>query len=145
MLLKLKKVWIWFQNYWFVPVLAASSILMYYLFRKKTGAVQDVLQTKKESYEKQIQILNDSHEKELQKKEELVREYFDTVEKLDNEYKKQKLNLKDWERKKVKKIVEETHKDPKSRVKRISEEFGFELVEILEEDNAENTDSSVDG
>ena len=68
MLLKLKKVWIWFQNYWFVPVLAASSLLMYYLFRKKTGAVQDVLQTKKESYEKQIQILNDSHEKELQKK-----------------------------------------------------------------------------
>ena len=74
MLLKLKKVWIWFQNYWFVPVLAVSSLLTYYLFRKKTGAVQDVLQTKKESYEKQIQILNDSHEKELQKKETHLKE-----------------------------------------------------------------------
>ena len=39
----------------------------------------------------------------------------------------------------VKKIVEETHNDPKARVKKISEEFGFELVEILEEDDEKNT------
>ena len=58
---------------------------------------------------------------------------------MDHEYKKQKLELRDWEREKVKKIVEETHNDPEARVKMISEEFGFELVEILEEENEKNT------
>jgi ribosomal protein L2 len=48
--------------------------------------------------------------------------------KLDEEYKKQKLKLHEWEKKKIKKIVEETHNDPKGRTAQIASEFGFELV-----------------
>jgi hypothetical protein len=43
-------------------------------------------------------------------------------------YRKQKLTLHEWEKKKIKKIVKETHNDPEGRVKKIAEEFGFELV-----------------
>ena len=38
--------------------------------------------------------------------------------------------LHEWEKKKVKKIVEETHNDPKGRTAKIANEFGFELVTI---------------
>jgi len=136
----LKKTWTWLKNYWYVPVLAIYTIVVYVVSRKNTGTLKNVFETRKDSYEKQIKILNDSHKEELEKKEELIRQYHDTVERLDHEYKKQKLELKDWERKKVKKIVEETHNDPSARVKKISEEFGFELVEVLEEkDESKNT------
>ena len=135
----LRKSWTWFKHYWYVPVLVVYTIVVYVLSRKNTGTLKDVFETRKDSYEEQIKVLNDSHKKELEKKEELIRQYHDTIERLDHEYKKQKLELRDWEREKVKKIVEETHNDPKARVKRISEEFGFELVEILEEENEKNT------
>jgi len=135
----LKKSWTWIKNYWYVPVLVIYTVVVYALSRKNTGTLKNVFETRKGSYEKQIKVLNDSHKKELEKKEELILQYHDTIERLDNEYKKQNLTLRDWERDKVKKIVEETHNDSKARVKRISEEFGFELVDILEEENEKNT------
>ena len=135
----LKKIWVWTKTYWYVPVLVLYTAVIYYVSRKDTKTLESVFSTKKDSYEAQINVLNDSHAAELKKKSELVIQYQDTIEKLDHEYKKQKLKLRDWERKKVKEIVKETYNDPKARVKKISEEFGFELVEILEEEDEKNT------
>ena len=82
----------------------------------------------KESHKEELHAINLAHKEELTKRDKIVADYAKTVVKLDDEYKKQKLTLHEWEKKKVKKIVEETHNDPKGRAKKIAEEFGFELV-----------------
>ena len=69
-------------------------------------------------------------QEELVKRDKIIEDYNKTLVQLDEEYKKQKLDLKEWEKKKVKKIVEETHNDPKGRTAKIASEFGFELVTI---------------
>ena len=65
---------------------------------------------------------------EVDKKEKLILDYSKTLMKLDDEYKKQNLKMREWEKKRVKEIVKETHNDPEGRVKKIAEQFGFELV-----------------
>ena len=82
----------------------------------------------KESHKEELNAINRVHKEELTKRDKIVVDYAKTVMKLDDEYKKQKLTLHEWEKKKVKKIVEETHNDPEGRVKKIANEFGFELV-----------------
>ena len=84
----------------------------------------------KESHKEELHAINLAHKEELTKRDKIVADYAKTVVKLDDEYKKQKLTLHEWEKKKVKKIVKETHNDPKGRTAKIASEFGFELVHI---------------
>ena len=80
--------------------------------------------------QKEIEAINSAHKEELVKRDKIIDDYNKTLIQLDEEYKKQKLDLKEWEKKKVKKIVEETHNDPEGRTAKIANEFGFELVTI---------------
>ena len=114
-----KKAWALVCKYWQYFALAAYTVIIYILFRKDKNidAIKSAFNASKTS-----------HKEELAKKDKIIDDYHATVMRLDDEYKKQNLKLHEWEKKKVKKIVEETHNDPRGRVKKIAEEFGFELV-----------------
>ena len=110
-------------KYWHYFALAAYTIVVYTLLRKNNA-----FKMSKQAHKEEVKAINLAHKEELTKRNKIVVDYSKTVMKLDDEYKKQNLKLHEWEKKKVKKIVKETHNDPKDRTKKIAEEFGFELV-----------------
>ena len=119
-------------KYWQYFALAAYTIVIYVLFKKdkNTEAIKSAFDASKKSHKEELEAINNAHKEELAARDVLIADYNKTVIKLDEEYRKQKLTLHEWEKKKIKKIVEETHNDPEGRVKKIAEEFGFELVTI---------------
>ena len=126
----LKKAWATICKYWQYFALAAYTVAMFLILRKgnNTESVKQAFKMSKESHKEELNAINRAHKEELTKRNKIVEDHAKTVMKLDDEYKKQNLKLHEWEKKKVKKIVEETHNDPEGRVKKIAEEFGFELV-----------------
>jgi len=125
----LKKAWATICKYWQYFAIAAVATT-YLILRKNsnTESVKQAFKMSKESHKEELHAINLAHKEELAARDVLIEDYNKTVIKLDEEYRKQKLTLHEWEKKKVKKIVEETHNDPEGRVKKIAEEFGFELV-----------------
>ena len=126
----LKKAWATICKYWQYFALAVYTIVIYTLFRKNknTEAIKSAFDASKKSHKAELEVINNAHKEELAARDVFIEDYNKTIIKLDEEYRKQKLTLHEWEKKKVKKIVEETHNDPKDRAKKIAEEFGFELV-----------------
>jgi len=119
-------------KYWQYFALAAYTIAMFLILRKGNNAesVKQAFKMSKESHKEELNAINRAHKEELSKRDKIIEDYNKTIMQLDEEYKKQKLDLKEWEKKKVKKIVEETHNDPEGRTAKIANEFGFELVTI---------------
>ena len=125
-----KKAWATICKYWQYFALTAYTIIIYVLFKKNKNAevIKSAFDASKKSHKAELEAINSAHKEELTKRDKIIDDYHTTIMKLDDEYKKQKLKLHEWEKKKIKKIVEETHNDPEGRVKKIAEEFGFELV-----------------
>jgi hypothetical protein len=125
-----KKAYATVIKYWQYFALAAYTIAIYIFFKKgkNTEAIKSAFAASKKSHKAELEVINNAHKEELTARDVLIADYNKTVMKLDEEYRKQKLTLHEWEKKKIKKIVKETHNDPKGRVKKIAEEFGFELV-----------------
>ena len=125
-----KKAYATVIKYWQYFALAAYTIAIYIFFKKgkNTEAIKSAFTASKKSHKAELEVINNAHKEELTARDVLIADYNKTVMKLDEEYRKQKLTLHEWEKKKIKKIVKETHNDPKGRVKKIAEEFGFELV-----------------
>ena len=59
---------------WKIPFLVVWSIVIWALSRKNAEAALDVLEAKKESYDKQIISLKENHNKELTKRDLLIKE-----------------------------------------------------------------------
>jgi len=125
-----KKVYATVIKYWQYFALAAYTAAMFLILRKgnNTESVKQAFKMSKESHKEELNAINRAHKEEITKRDKIVIDYANTIMKLDDEYKKQNLTLHEWEKKKIKKIVKETHNDPKGRAKKIAEEFGFELV-----------------
>ena len=119
-------------KYWQYVALAISAVVMVFLLRKNKNfdGVKQAFKLAKQSHEEEISVINRIHREEVEKKEKIILDYNKTLAELDDEYKKQNLKLDKWEKKRVKEIVKETYNDPKGRVKKIAEDFGFELVTI---------------
>ena len=126
-----KKAYATVIKYWQYFAIAATTA-MFLILRKGNNAesVKQAFKMSKESHKEELHAINRAHKEEITKRDKIILDYSKTVIKLDEEYRKQKLTLHEWEKKKVKKIVEETHNDPKGRTAQIASEFGFELVTI---------------
>ncbi len=126
-----KKVWATICKYWQYFAIAAATVAFLILRKNNnTESVKQAFKMSKESHKEELHAINLAHKEELAKRDKIIEDYNKTLMQLDEEYKKQKLDLKEWEKKKVKKIVEETHNDPEGRTAKIANEFGFELVTI---------------
>ena len=125
-----KKAWATVIKYWYYVTLAAYTIAVYALLRKNknTERIKQAFKMSKQAHKEELLAINRARQEELTKRDKVIDDYHATVMKLDDKYKKQNLKLHEWEKKKVKKIVKETHNDPKGRAKKIAEEFCFELV-----------------
>ena len=122
------KTWVWLKENWKVPVVVLWTIIVWFFSRKNAEAALDVLEVRKESYEKQIAFLKQAHKKELSEKDKLVIRYHDTIERLENEFSQKKKELTEKEKKLVKEIIEESKDNPDEVEKKIESLFGFTHV-----------------
>lgn len=125
----LKKIWYFFKTYWYIPLLLSWTIIAWLLFRNSKMNIADILYAAEESYRDQIDTLSKAHEGEIKKRDETIRRYQDTIEKLEEERKRKNEELTEKEKKRIKELAEKYKNDPEGYVKEIADKFGFEYVE----------------
>ncbi len=123
------KAWVWLKQNWKVPALVLWTIVVWIFSRKNAEVALEVLDAKKQSYEKQIAFLKQAHKKELSEKDELVIQYHDTIEKLEKEFSQKEEKLTEKQKRLVKKIVEESKNNPDEVKRKVEDLFGFVYVD----------------
>jgi type VI protein secretion system component VasK len=117
--------WIWIKENWKLPLLVVWTIFVWAFSRKNADAAIEVLAAKKESYDKQIISLKENHNKELSKRDKLLKQYHDTISRLEKEYEERSLILSKKEKDKVKQIVQETNGEPDAVREKIEKLFNL--------------------
>jgi len=125
----LKSIWLWLKTYWQVPVLAAWSIVVYILSKRNTDALVEVMNAKKESYEKQINELKIRHNNEIMERDRLIKQYHETVSAIEKKYEEQEKKLEAKEKRKIKEIVKKSKGEPDVIKAEIEKSFGFVFVD----------------
>ena len=121
----IKVIWVWLRQNWKIPFLVLWSIVVWAISRKNAQAAMDVLDARKESYEKQIVSLKENHKKELTKRDLLVKQYHDTIKKIEEKHKEKSAILTKKNKERVRQIIEETEGDSDAVEKRIEELFNL--------------------
>ena len=124
-----KKCWAWLKEYWQVPVVIVYTILMAVVFRRNTKALEDTLTAKKQSYEAQVRALKVLHEEEILRRDGLIEEYQELIQKLEQEYAKKEEVLSEQHKDKVRKMVIDSKGAPEEVKKKVQSMFGFEYVD----------------
>jgi hypothetical protein len=124
-----KKAWVWFKHYWYLPIMLIVAVVAWLSSRRNTADILKMFAVSKESYEKEIKVLRETHEEEIRKREELITTYNATLKKLEEDYKIRLGELSTAEKREIKKIVDKHRDDPDGLAKRVGEVFGIAHVE----------------
>ena len=124
-----KKVWYFLKTYWYIPLLISWAIVAWLVFRNSGMNIADILLAAEESYRGQIDVLNEAHDAEIKKRDEILKRYQETIEKLEEDRKRKNEELLTKEKRLVKELAEKYHSDPEAYAREIADKFGFEYVE----------------
>ena len=98
----LSKSWLWLKNHWQVPLMLAWTLLVYIMSRRNSDAMIEVLDAKKDSYNKQLEELRKRHANEIAEREKILSEYHKTISEIEKKYEEDKRKLTFLEKRKVK-------------------------------------------
>ena len=121
----IKAAWLWFKENWRIPFLILWSIIVWALSRKNAQAAMDVLEVRKESYQKQIVELKENHKKELSERDKLVKQYHQAVLDIEEKYKEKNAKLTKANKERVKEIVQQSKGDSDAVKQKIEELFNL--------------------
>ena len=124
----LKKTWIWLKHNWYVPAVIVYTLVLWFLFRDKTKALE-VLQIRSKSYESQIKTIEDSHKKEIEARDQILENYNNVLSQLEKDYEEKNMKLNKKKKQEIKKIVKEFNDRPDDLAKTLAEKFGLDYVE----------------
>ena len=124
----LKKTWIWLKHNWYVPAVIVYTLVLWFLFRDKTKALE-VLQIRSKSYESQIKTIEDSHKKEIEARDQILENYNNVLSQLEKDYEEKNMKLDKKKKQEIKKIVKEFNDRPDDLAKTLAEKFGLDYVE----------------
>ena len=104
-------------------------MLVYFVSRRDSEAIIEVLNARKDSYEKQLNDLKKRHNDEIIERDKLIKRYHEAVSLVEKKYaeKEKKLSLR--EKKRVKQIVSESKGNPDVIKKEIEKSFGFDFID----------------
>ena len=123
------KSWVWLKEHWQFPLLLVWTVLVFVFSRRNSEAMLEVLEAKKESYKRQISILNESHKTEILKRDQLIEKYHETLEKIEEEYRKKSKELSIKQKNTIKEIVINSKGDPDAVKAEIENIFNFTYVD----------------
>ena len=89
----IKLIWIWLRENWRIPFLIMWSIVIWALSRKNAQAAMDVLEARKESYDKQIIELKENHQKELSARDIELKKYHETLDLIEKKYNEKSVKI----------------------------------------------------
>lgn len=115
----------WLRQNWKVPFLVGWTIIVWALSRKNAQAALDTLEVKKESYDRQVIALKENHERELSERDKLLKQYYDTMDKIEKEYAKRNENLNRSQKITIKRIVEQSRGNPDAVKEKIKDLFNI--------------------
>lgn len=121
--------WLWLKTYWQIPFIVAWSMMVYFMSRRNSDAIIDVLNAKKDSYEKQLNELKKRHNDEIIERDKLIKRYHEAVSLIEKKYAEKEKELTLKEKKRVKQIVSESKGDPDVIKEEIEKSFGFDFVD----------------
>jgi len=123
------KCWIWLKAHWQIPLLLAWSMLVYFFARRNSDAIVEVLNAKKDSYEKQINELKKRHNNEIIERDKLIANYHETIAMIEKKQLEEEKQLSTKEKKRVKEIVKKSKGEPDVIRTEIEKSFGFTFVD----------------
>ena len=125
----LQKVWFYIKNYWWVGALIALGFVLHKFFLFDKDVLGGLYEEKAKQNEKELKVINETHETERKEKARVEKDHQLIVEALEFERAKEGKQVKAEEKKRIKEVLEMPEEE---RVKALSDEFGFEVVEVEE-------------
>ena len=124
----LKKTWTWLRHNWYVPAVIIYTLVLWFLFKNKAGALK-VLEIRSKSYESQIKTIEEAHKKEIEARDQILKNYDNVLTQLEKDYEEKNMKLDTKKKKEIKKIVKEFNDRPDDLAKTLAEKFGLDYVE----------------
>ena len=124
----LKKTWTWLRHNWYVPAVVIYTLVLWFLFKNKAGALK-VLEIRSKSYESQIKTIEEAHKKEIEARDQILKNYDNVLTQLEKEYEEKNMKLDTKKKKEIKKIVKEFNDRPDDMAKILAERYGIDYVE----------------
>ena len=124
----LKKTWVWLKHNWYIPAVIVYTLVLWFLFRDKTKALE-VLQIRSKSYEGQIKTIEETHKKEIEARDQILENYNNVLSQLEKDYEEKNMKLDKKKKQEIKKIVKEFNDRPDDLAKTLAEKFGLDYVE----------------
>ena len=124
----LKKTWTWLRHNWYVPAVVIYTLVLWFLFKNKAGALK-VLEIRSKSYESQIKTIEEAHKKEIEARDQILKNYDNVLTQLEKEYEEKNMKLDTKKKKEIKKIVKEFNDRPDDLAKILAERYGIDYVE----------------
>ena len=124
----LKKTWAWLRHNWYVPAVIIYTLVLWFLFKDKAGALK-VLEIRSKSYESQIKTIEEVHKKEIEARDQILKNYDNVLTQLEKDYEEKNMKLDTKKKKEIKKIVKEFNDRPDDLAKILAERYGINYVE----------------
>ena len=124
----LKKTWTWLRHNWYVPAVIIYTLVLWFLFKNKAGALK-VLEIRSKSYESQIKTIEEAHKKEIEARDQILKNYDNVLTQLEKEYEEKNMKLDTKKKREIKKIVKEFNDRPDDLAKILAERYGIDYVE----------------
>jgi len=124
----LKKTWTWLRHNWYVPAVIVYTLVLWFLFKNKAGALK-VLEIRSKSYESQIKTIEEAHKKEIEVRDQILKNYDNVLTQLEKDYEEKNMKLDTKKKKEIKKIVKEFNDRPDDLAKILAERYGINYVE----------------
>jgi len=124
-----KKIWAWLKVYWYVPIILILVTLLILFGIADIDDIDNILEKKREAHQKEIQIIEENQKKSEEEKIKNVEKYVETIKVIEKNYAKTETDLKQKEKKEIKKIITKYEDSPESLGKEIAEKYGWEYVE----------------
>ena len=124
----LKKTWTWLRHNWYVPAVVIYTLVLWFLFKNKAGALK-VLEIRSKSYESQIKTIEEAHKKEIEARDQIIKNYDNVLTQLEKDYEEKNMKLDTKKKKEIKKIVKEFNDRPDDLAKILAERYGIDYVE----------------
>ena len=88
----LKKTWTWLRHNWYVPAVIIYTLVLWFLFKNKAGALK-VLEIRSKSYESQIKTIEEAHKKEIEARDQILKNYDNVLTQLEKDYEERIRNI----------------------------------------------------
>ena len=124
----LKKTWTWLKHNWYVPAVVVYTLVLWFLFKNKAGALK-VLEIRSKSYESQIKTIEEAHKKEIEARDQILKNYDNVLTQLEKDYEEKNMKLDTKKKKEIKKIVKQFNDRPDDLAKILAERYGIDYVE----------------